>query len=43
MVPTIEVGWQVANKGGPEDYLHDNWERVVEPAIRMSELAAESS
>ena len=40
MVPTIEVGWQVAEKGGPEDYIAENWERLVEPAIRMSELAA---
>ena len=40
MVPTIEVAQEVANKGGPPDYMRDNWERVVEPAIRMSELAA---
>jgi electron transport complex protein RnfB len=40
MVPTIEVGWQVANKGGPADYIAENWERIVEPAVRMSELAA---
>ncbi len=40
MVPTIEVAKHVAEKGGPDDYLHENWERVVEPAIRMGELAA---
>ena len=40
MVPTIEVAQEVANKGGPPDYMRENWERVVEPAIRMSELAA---
>jgi electron transport complex protein RnfB len=40
MVPTVEVGWHVADKGGPEDYIEKNWERIVEPAIRMSELAA---
>ena len=40
LVPTIEVGWQVAEKGGPQDYIEENWERLVEPAIRMSELAA---
>ncbi|MBC8290960.1 MAG: 4Fe-4S dicluster domain-containing protein [Planctomycetes bacterium] len=40
MVPTIEVGWHVANKGGPEEYIAENWERIVEPAIKMSELAA---
>jgi len=40
MVPTIEVAQEVANKGGPPDYMRENWERVVGPAIRMSELAA---
>ena len=40
MVPTIEVAQEVANKGGPPDYMRENWERVVEPSIRMSELAA---
>ncbi len=40
MVPTVDVAWHVANKGGPEEYIRENWERVVEPAIRMSELAA---
>ena len=40
MVPTIEVAQEVANKGGPPDYIRENWERIVEPAIRMSELAA---
>ena len=43
MIPTIEAGWQVAEKGGPKDYMEANWERLVEPAIRMSELAAESA
>lgn len=43
MVPTINAAEIVAAKGGPPDYLHDNWERVVEPAIRMSELAAEQA
>lgn len=42
MVPTIEVAQQVATKGGPPEYLRENWERVVEPAIRMAELAAQS-
>ena len=40
MVPTVEVGWHVANKGGPPEYIQKNWERIVEPAISMSELAA---
>ena len=41
MVPTIRVGVEVASKGGPPDYLSEHWDRVVEPAIRMAELAAE--
>ncbi len=41
MIPTVQVAQAVANKGGPDDYLYENWERVVEPAIRMAELAAE--
>lgn len=40
MVDTIDIGWAAANKGGPEGYIAENWERIVEPAIRMSELAA---
>ena len=43
MVPTINAAEIVAQKGGPPGYLHDNWERVVEPAIRMSQLAAEQA
>ena len=39
MVPTVTVAHEVANKGGPPEYLRENWERVVEPAIRMAELA----
>lgn len=41
MVPTVQVAQYVASKGGPPDYIHENWERIVEPAIRMSQLAAE--
>ena len=43
MVPTIEVAQRVAESGGPPRYMEENWERVVEPAIRMAELAAASS
>lgn len=39
MVDTVDVGWEVAQKGGPDEYLAENWDRLVEPAIRMSELA----
>lgn len=41
MVPTIDVAETVAACGGPPGYLEENWERIVEPAIRMSLLAAE--
>jgi len=40
MVDTIDAGWYVGTKGGPADYLEANWERIVVPAIRLSELAA---
>ena len=40
MVPTVTVAQEVAQKGGPADYLNEHWDTVVEPAIRMSELAA---
>ena len=43
MIPTVMVAKQVAEKGGPPEYLRENWERVVEPAIRMAELAAEQA
>jgi electron transport complex protein RnfB len=43
MVPTIQVGQAVANKGGPPDYMYENWERLVIPAQRMAELAAEQA
>ncbi len=42
MIPTVKVGHAVATKGGPPDYIHDNWERLVVPAIHMAELAASS-
>ncbi|MFP6763775.1 MAG: 4Fe-4S binding protein [Planctomycetaceae bacterium] len=40
LVPTVEVAWHVANKGGPKEYIAENWERIVEPAIVLAELAA---
>jgi electron transport complex protein RnfB len=43
MVPTVQAAAYVASKGGPPEYLEKNWERVVEPAIRMSELAAQQA
>ena len=43
MIKTADVAHAVAEKGGPSDYLQENWDRVVEPAIRMAELAAANS
>ena len=43
MIKTVDVAHAVAEKGGPTDYLRENWDRGVEPAIRMAELAAANS
>ncbi len=43
MVKTVDLAHAVVAKGGPPEYLRENWERVVEPAIRMAELAASRS
>ncbi|MFP6768612.1 MAG: 4Fe-4S binding protein [Planctomycetaceae bacterium] len=43
MVKTVDLAHAVAAKGGPPEYLRENWERVVEPAIQMAELAAAGS
>lgn len=40
MVPTVNVAQEIANKGGPPDYLNKHWERLVVPAQHMAELAA---
>lgn len=40
LVPTVEVAQAVAHKGGPPDYMLENWDRLVVPAQRMAELAA---
>lgn len=43
LVRPIDVAHFVAEKGGPEDYLAEHWEEVVEPAIRITELAMEQA
>ena len=43
MIPTKDIAHAVAEKGGPPEYLRENWDRVVAPAIRMAELAAAGS
>jgi electron transport complex protein RnfB len=42
MVPTVQVAQYVAIKGGPPESMYANWDRLVIPAQRMAELAAES-
>jgi len=43
LVPTVQVAQAVASKGGPPDYMLSNWDRLVVPAQRMAELAAEQA
>lgn len=43
MIPTKDIAHAVAEKGGPPEYLRENWDRVVAPAIRMAELATAGS
>lgn len=43
LVPTVQVAQAVANKGGPPGYMLNNWDRLVVPAQRMAELAAEQA
>ncbi len=40
MIPTVQVAQYVAAKGGPPQYVQDNWDRLIIPAQRMAELAA---
>jgi electron transport complex protein RnfB len=40
MIDTPQLAVAVANKGGPPDYMYENWDRLVVPAQRMAELAA---
>ncbi|MBM4074431.1 MAG: 4Fe-4S dicluster domain-containing protein [Planctomycetes bacterium] len=43
MVPTVMAAQAVASKGGPPGYMLQHWDRLVVPAQRMSELAAEQA
>src|SRR5262245_56758062 len=43
MVPTPKVAEQVAIKGGPPDYVEKNWERLVQAAQTIAELAWEQA
>jgi Na+-translocating ferredoxin:NAD+ oxidoreductase subunit B len=41
MVPTPEIAQHVAVKGGPPEYVEKNWERLVNVAQSLAELAVE--
>jgi electron transport complex protein RnfB len=41
MVPTKEIHLAVAEKGGPPEYVENNWERLVGAAQALAELAIE--
>jgi electron transport complex protein RnfB len=41
MVPTPEIARHVADKGGPPSYVEKNWERLVNAAQYLAELAVE--
>src|SRR4051812_32718931 len=40
MTPRVQVAQYVAAKGGPPQYVEENWDRLIIPAQRMAELAA---
>jgi electron transport complex protein RnfB len=41
MVPTPRIAVAVAEKGGPADYVEQNWEKLVGTAQSLAELAVE--
>jgi electron transport complex protein RnfB len=41
MVKTAEVAQHVADKGGPPDYVQQNWDRLVTQARTIAELYVE--
>src|SRR4051812_8465356 len=41
MVPTINIAKAVAEKGGPPEYVEQNWDRLVGVAQAQAELAYE--
>lgn len=41
MIPTINVAGTVAQIGGPPEYIHENWDRLVGTAQHLAELAAQ--
>lgn len=41
MVPPLQLAEAVAQKGGPPEYLERNWDRLVNAAQSLVEIAAE--
>jgi electron transport complex protein RnfB len=41
MVPTPQIAIHVAQKGGPPEYVEENWEKLVGAAQALAELAVE--
>src|SRR5271170_3931107 len=41
MVDTPEIAKHVADKGGPPDYVENNWDRLVTVAQNLAELCVE--
>ena len=41
MVPTPRIAVAVADKGGPPEYIHENWDKLVGVAQSLAELAVE--
>ena len=40
MVPTEDIAQAQADMGGPEEYIEENWERLVDIAQNIAELKA---
>ena len=40
MIPTEEVAQVVSQIGGPPQYIHENWDRLVGTAQHLAELKA---
>src|SRR5438876_5481179 len=41
MVPTPKIAVAVADKGGPAEYVEQNWDKLVSAAQTLAELAVE--
>ena len=40
MVPTEQVAKVIAQIGGPPEYIHEHWDRLVGTAQHLAELKA---